>query len=280
MFSCRPKQIFFGISASIIFILVVLLALPSDAARRRGIYYVTARSAILANAKTGKRFYGKNIDSRVSPASTTKVMTALLVLERLSLDADVVISRNATLPQPSKIYAQVGEKYKVSDLLYALMLNSANDASVALAEAVAGSEEKFVVLMNQRAAQLGARHTRFVNSHGLPSKQEQYTTASDMFLMFKAALKYPFFETVIRTKYKTITSSTGRAVPLKSHNKILFNEWEQKLYGKTGYTRRAQACFVGYVPKGNETYIVAVFGCKKRWKDIRYIVSRFGGIRL
>lgn len=269
------------IKTAIVFVLTLSIAFPCYAAKKR--YrgaYVTARSAIFSNASQGKRYYGKNVNTRVPPASTTKVMTALLVLERLSLDREVTISRAATLPQPSKIHAQPGEKYKVGDLLYALLLNSANDASVALAEAVAGSEQQFVRLMNQRARQLGARNTKFVNSHGLPNRANQYTTAYDMYLIFRAALRHPIFDTIIRTKYKTIYSTAGRAIQLKSHNKILFSDWNKKLYGKTGYTRQAKSCFVGYLKKGEDICIVAVFGCSKRWRDIKFIVNRYGGIFL
>ena len=261
--------------------LSVMASNPADAADRRlNRSYVSARSAIFSNTTKGKRYYGKNIHVPVQPASTTKVMTALLVMERLTLDQEVTISREATLPQPSKIYAQTGERYKVGDLLYALLMNSANDASVALAEAVAGSEKEFVRQMNQRARQLGAKNTRFANSHGLPSGERQYTTAYDMFLIFRAALKHPVFDTVIRTKYKIIYSAQGRAIPLKSHNKILFNEWDKKVYGKTGYTKQARSCFVGYVPKGKDICIISVFGCSKRWTDIKNIVTRYGGISL
>ncbi len=241
---------------------------------------VSARAAIFSNSTKGKRYYGKNVQMKVSPASTTKVMTALLVLEKLSLDQVVTVSSRATLPQPTKLYLKAGEKFRVRDLLYALLLKSANDASVVLAEAVAGSEAEFVQLMNKRAKQLGAKNTRFQNSHGLPSKAEQYTTAYDMYLIFRQALKHPFFRSAVKQKYRTIQSLAGRTFQLKSHNKILFLDWKQKIYGKTGYTRSAQACFVGYFMKGKEVCIIAVFGCTRRWEDIKYIVSHYGGVSL
>ena len=264
----------------IVLLIPFLVVSPADARRKQRFLGVSARSAIFSNATQGKRYYGKNVHARVPPASTAKVMTALLVLERLPLDKEVVISARATLPQPSKIYAKAGERYKVSELLYALLLNSANDASVALAEAVAGSEQEFTNLMNQRARQLGAQNTHFVNSNGLTSREAQYTSAYDMYLIFREALKYPFFDTVIKTKVKTIYSMEGRAISLRSHNSILFNGWDKKLYGKTGYTQRARACFVGYVSKGNDVCIVAVFGCSRRWSDIKFIVTKYGGISL
>lgn len=241
---------------------------------------VSARAAIFSNSTKVVRYYGKNVHTRVQPASTTKVMTVLLVLEKMSLDAVVTVSARATKAQPSKIHARAGEKYRVSDLLYALLLGSANDASIVLAEAVAGSEWKFVQMMNARAKKLGAKHTKFANSNGLPSKETQYTTPYDMYLIFRAALKHNFFRKAVKLKYKTIYSTAGRKISLKSHNKMLFMNWKRRIYGKTGYTRAAKACFVGYITKGNDICIIAVFGCTRRWDDIKYIVSKYGGIAL
>ncbi|MEW5896006.1 MAG: serine hydrolase [Candidatus Omnitrophota bacterium] len=243
-------------------------------------YSVSARAAIFSNSTRAKRYYGKNVHTRVPPASTTKVMTALLVLEKLSLNQTVTASQRASLAQPSKIYVNPGEKFKVKELLYAILLKSANDAAVVLAEAVAGSEWEFVKMMNKRARELGCKNTLFMNANGLPTKQSQYTTPYDMYLIFRAALKHPFFKTAIKKKFKTITSLSGRTFQLKSHNKILFFDWKNKIYGKTGYTRAAQACFVGYIPKGNDICIIAVFGCTTRWEDIKHIVSHYGGISL
>lgn len=244
-------------------------------------YNVSCKSVIFSDSTKVKRLYGKNVHNRVLPASTTKVMTALLVLEKLPLDKYITVSHKASLAQPSKINAKQGEQYKVRDLLYAILLKSANDASIVLAEAVAGSEWKFVEMMNQRAKKMGAKHTKFANSNGLPTrKTKQYTTAYDMYLIFRQALKHQFFRDTIKMKYKTIYSKAGRKIALKSHNKILFKDWKRKIYGKTGYTRAAQACFVGTIPKGNSTLIIAVFGCTKRWDDIKHVVSKYGGISL
>ncbi len=157
-----------------------------------------------------------------------------------------------------------------------MLLKSANDASIVLAEAVAGSEAKFVVLMNQRAWTIGARHTHFTNSHGLPSSTRQYSTAHDMALIFKEVLKNNFFSKAITFKYRIIYSKVGRRHFLKSHNKSLFLNWKRNVYGKTGYTRQARSCFVGYFNKGGHTCIIAVFGCRKRWEDIKFIIEHYG----
>ncbi len=242
---------------------------------------VSARSAIFSNATAVKRYYGKNVHLRVPPASTTKVMTALLVLERLPLDKVLTVSPRAVLVQPTTINLRVGEQFTVKDLLLAVLMNSANDASVVLAEAVAGSEEAFVGLMNQRARQLGAQNTKFANSNGLPSRRvSQYTSAYDMYMIFRKAVENDFFKKAIKLRYHKIVSVGGRSVLLKSHNKILLTNWKHKLYGKTGYTRAAQKCFVGYLMKGEDVCIIAVYGCLRRWEDIKYIIERYGRIDL
>lgn len=275
---------FFILSLACFLILASLIAPCSlwAAKKSKKTASVSARSAIFSNSTKVKRLYGKDVDKKVSPASTVKVMTALVVLEKLRLDHIATVSKHATYPQPSKIHVRPGEQYDIQSLLYAILLNSANDAAVVLAEAVAGSEDNFVALMNKKAKQLGCKNTKFVNPHGLPDPALQHTTAYDMYLIFREALKYPFFREAIQVPRKTIYSQSGRQINLVSHNDILFSKWKQKIYGKTGYTRSAKACFVGYMKKGDEDLIIAIFGCQsgRRWKEIKHIVSKYGGIAL
>jgi serine-type D-Ala-D-Ala carboxypeptidase (penicillin-binding protein 5/6) len=264
--------------------LIAALICPTEAFAKRKRYrkraQVSATSALLMDASSKKQLYAKSVDRRVFPASTTKVMTVLLVLENLSLDQYVTVSANATRVQPTKLDLRAGEQYKVRDLLYAAVLKSANDASVVLAEAVAGSQSKFVDMMNEKARQIGARHTQFANAHGLPSDGTQFTTAHDMSTILAAALEKEFFKEALTYKYRVIYSKEGRRHFLKSHNKALFLNWKQNIYGKTGYTRQAQSCFVGTYLSGGRRYIVAVFGCSKRWEDIKFIVERYGKVDL
>ena len=252
--------------------LVITLACPSEAAARG----ISATSALLLDATNGRTYYAKSPNRWIFPASTAKIMTVLLVLEKLPLESYVTVSERATRVQPTKLGLKAGERYRVRDLLYGVVLKSANDASIVLAEAVAGSEAKFVVLMNRRARALGARHTRFTNSHGLPSNARQYSTARDMARIFKEVLKNNFFKRALAFKYRVIYSKDGRRHFLKSHNKSLFLNWKRDVYGKTGYTRQARSCFVGYFNKGGHTCIIAVFGCRKRWEDIKFMIERYG----
>ncbi len=268
-----------------IFLLVVLaLSSPSLSLaakkKKKKSYRVTAKAAVLIDAASGRKLYDKNSRQRVLPASTTKVMTALLAMEKLPLNQWVTVSANATHVQPSRINLVPGEQYRVGDLIYASLLNSANDASVVLAEAVAGSQSAFVRLMNRRAKELKAYSTKFANAHGLPSEATQYTTAQDMYLIFKQAMQYPFFRKTIGYSSVVIHSKGGRKIVLNTHNTSFKKGWKKKVHGKTGYTRKAKACFVGYVPKGDRVLIVGVFGCTRRWDDVKYIIRKYGGVHL
>ena len=138
---------------------------------------LVATTAIAVDATTGRQLYGKQEDRKIYPASTTKVLTALLVLENLDLDQEVEVSRNAIVGE-SSIYLEEGEVITIRDLLHGLLLKSGNDAAVALAEAVAGNVKEFAVMMNERAAELGCVNSNFKNPHGLPN-EEHYTTAED-----------------------------------------------------------------------------------------------------
>lgn len=261
----------------ILFVTLIVSPLSVHAASKG----VTCKSMIFSDSTKVKRLYGKNVHTKVLPASTTKVMTALLVMDHLPLDRYVTVGVRATHAQPSKINVKSGEKYKVGDLLLAILLSSANDASIVLAEAVAGSESKFVQMMNNKAKAIGAKHTRFANSNGLPSKVgTQYSTAYDMYLVFRQAMQYPFFRETIKKKYATITSAGGRKVSLKTHNKMLFMGWKKNIYGKTGWTRAAGACFVGTLQKGDSMLIIGAFGCTDRWNDIKRVVTGYGGVAL
>ena len=273
--------------ALLIAILTAILVFPDEGMayrhiifRHKGPYHLTANTALLWDPANNQRYFDLGADREVFPASTTKVLTALLVLENLSLDKYVTVSEHATQVPQTKLGLRAGESYRVRDLLYGLILKSANDAAVALAEAVAGSEGKFVEMMNARVKQIGAMHSRFANPHGLPSQGPQFTTAADMALIFAQALKNDFFRQAITFKYLVIYSKEGHRFFLKSHNKILFLNWKHPVFGKTGWTIEAQSCFVGYIPRGNEILVIAVYGCRKRWTDMKYILEHYGHIDL
>lgn len=236
---------------------------------------VRSRAAVVMNASTGKILYAKNPDLRCQPASTTKLMTALIVVENVHLNDIVKISRNAAYVSPHKAGFKEGDEVTVEKLLYAALLGSANDAAVALAEAVAGSELKFVELMNRKALAIGADNTRFINASGLPGP-EQYTTASDLSKIMSYALKYSKLKEIIGTRVAEISTENGKAIFLKNTNRLLWSE-EDLVGGKTGYTRKARHCFVCAAERDNDTVVVALLGSPSRrdlWKETETLIGR------
>lgn len=234
---------------------------------------LTAKAAIAIDAHTGMMLYAKNPYLKSPPASTAKVMTALITLERSKLEKMVAISSRATSAPPSKVGLNEGDSVQTEDLLYALLLESANDAAVALAESVAGSERAFVNLMNKRAKGLGAKHTHFINASGLPGKG-QYTTVYDLSLILKEAIKNPFISEVLKTRVAVIDLEGGqRKVALRNHNKLLWM-YDGAEAGKTGYTISARHCFVGEASKDMEMVIIAVLGSRRLWDDCSFLLDK------
>lgn len=205
--------------------------------------HIRAYSAILMDAVSGQILYEKNADAPRPMASTTKIMTALLFCERVPESAVIVASARAAHTPESSLHLKTGEKLTAHDLLRAILMRSANDGCVAAAEHIAGNEETFVSMMNARAAQLGATHTHFVNSHGLHSPQH-YTTARDLALIARAAIQIPQISDVVRTKTIRISRSISRDVWLKNHSRFL-GHFPGADGIKTGWTIPAGRCYVG-----------------------------------
>lgn len=236
---------------------------------------LSAKSAIIMDPWTKKVFYSKNPHLELSPASTAKIMTALIVLEKSYPNKEVVVSKFASLVEPSKIYIKEGERYLTIDLLKALLLNSANDTSVALAESIAGSEKKFVDMMNERASSLGAKNTNFRNSNGLPAKN-QYSTAYDLSIIVREAMKNKNIVDIMKMKTAEIEELTsGRRIKLRNHNKSLWKEKPYLLLGKTGYTKKAKHCFAGYIQYNRlHKAIVVLLKGDKLWSNLEVLSER------
>ena len=242
---------------------------------------VAALSAVLMNPTTGAVLFAKEPHLRLPPASTTKVLTALVTLERLDPNARVLVSPQAASAPPSRIGLRAGEAALTQDLLYGLMLKSGNDAAETLAEAGGGSMAGFADLMNARAWQIGARNSHFVNPHGLPN-DDHYSTAYDLALIFRQAMNHPMFADIVRTRNAAlrIESSQGlygdwRMVPVVNHNRLL-GSYEGTLGGKTGFTLKARRCFVGEVDRGGVRLIVAILNSPNSgalWNDARKLLD-------
>ena len=230
---------------------------------------VSATSTILISPWAKRIIYSKNIHTKLPPASTAKILTALVVVKNSHLKKKVGVSKFASSMEPSKIHIKEGEFYYTEDLLKALLLNSGNDASVALAESVAGSEEAFAVMMNGLVRKLGAKNTNFKNSNGLPAK-DQYSTAYDLALIVREAMKNKELVEIMNTKTSEIREiNTGRKIKLKNHNKSLWKERPYLILGKTGYTKEARHCFAGYIQYNRwKKVIVVILGGTKLWNNL------------
>lgn len=207
---------------------------------------VYAESAIIMEASTGTILYSKNADQQMEPASITKIMTVLLALENLDLDEEVTFSHNAVYSieyDSSHIARDEGEILTVEECLYAIMLESANECSNAVAEQVSGSVEAFADLMNERAAELGCANTHFTNPHGLPNK-EHYTSAHDMALITQEAIKYEKFRQIAGTPRYTLraTNKKDEELLMNNHHFMISQNRTSRFLddtvfcGKTGYT--------------------------------------------
>jgi serine-type D-Ala-D-Ala carboxypeptidase (penicillin-binding protein 5/6) len=235
---------------------------------------INSRAAITIDASTGEILFSKNPNLRLPPASTTKLMTAIVAIESENLAKVVTISKNACHAAPSKAGFRKGDRITIEGLLYAALLESANDAAVALAEAMAGSEKRFVSLMNQKAIAIGARDTKFINANGLPGSG-QYTTALDLSKILNYALKIPKLREIIGTPEAQITTERGRLFYLRSTDKLLWSD-EKVIGGKTGYTRKAGHVFVCAAQSETKTILVAVLGSPSRknlWADTEKLIS-------
>jgi D-alanyl-D-alanine carboxypeptidase (penicillin-binding protein 5/6) len=236
---------------------------------------IHSRAAITIDASTGEILFSKNPNHRLPPASTTKLMTAIVVMENANPSDIVTISKNASQTAPSKAGFKEGDRVSIEGLLYAALLESANDAAVALAEAIAGSEKRFSFVMNRKALSIGARNTKFINSNGLPGPG-QYTSALDLSKILNCALKIPKLREIIGTPEAQITTEAGRIFFLRSTDKLLWSD-EKVIGGKTGYTRKAGHCFVGAAQSEAKTILVAVLGSPSRknlWADTEKLIAR------
>ena len=231
-------------------------------------------ACLLMEASTGKVIYEKNAHTRMYPASTTKIMTAILVLENGNLADTVTVSENAVLSIPngySTAQLQIGEQLTVEQLLYALMLPSANDAAVALAEYIAGSVDSFAAMMNTKAVEIGCTDTHFVNPNGVHD-ENHYSTAYDLALMGQYAMQNTTFRSIVSTTQFSlpITNKYPTADRIYHNNNLLLsssllsnghNYYYPYCTGiKTGYTDSAKSCIVASAKKDNMELIAVVLG--------------------
>jgi len=236
------------------------------------VFNVSAKAAVVMDAATGQVILSKNRDLALPPASTTKVMTAIVALEKARLDDSYKVSKAASTTAPSKVYLKPGDEITVEALLYALLLKSANDSAVAIAEGVAGSEAGFARLMTEKAREIGAKNTNFMNASGLPA-DDHYSTAYDLALIMRYALNDPRFVEISSTKFATLNMGEKDKMLLKNHNRLLWY-YDGAGAGKTGYTVAARHCYVGEANCSNVRLIVAMLGSNSMWTDTKKLLDK------
>lgn len=240
-------------------------------------FNLSAKSAILIDASTGKIIYEKNSHEKLKPASITKIMVLLLAMEalennKIKLNDQVVVSENASGMGGSQVYLEAGEQISVESLIRAIAVRSANDASVALAEHIAGSLELFIKMMNDKAKLLGMKDTNFVNCTGLDD-EDHYTTAYDVSIMSRELLKHSKIHNWLSIYLTSIMVGKDKDVVqnLVNTNKLIrFYKGANGI--KTGYTSKSGYCLAASATRGNLTLISVVLGC--RTSNIRFNESR------
>jgi serine-type D-Ala-D-Ala carboxypeptidase (penicillin-binding protein 5/6) len=257
------------ISPSLVVFILCFLSHPALALERD----IVAKAAVLMEMRTGKILWAKNRDLPRPPASTAKILTASVTLDRVSLKEVVTIPlTKATTNKSSGISFQGGERLSIQDLLYALLLESSNEAALALASHVGGSMPKFVQLMNQKARLLGALHSHFLNSTGLPQRG-QVTTARDLALITKAALANPEFRRIVATKSYPWKSFKWEGV-IENSNELL-RTYDGAIGVKTGNTREAGYCLVAAAGRGDKILIAVILGSQEKrvWQDAKTLLD-------
>ena len=233
---------------------------------------ISAKSAVLIEAETGEVLYQKDAFAVRPMASTTKIMTALVAIESGDPDRLVKVDDRARGIEGSSIYLAENEVLSMRDLLYALMLASANDSATAIAYEVAGSIESFAELMNAKAAELGLRSTHFTNPHGL-HHEEHYTTAYDLATLTAAALKNELFLEICSTKSKTIPLNVNDGTRyLTNHNKLL-RTYEGCIGVKTGFTKNSGRCLVSAAERDGLRLIAVTLSAPNDWRDHKELLD-------
>lgn len=268
------KRIWIAFLCLIIFGTTFGLPQPSCADETTGGILLTCPSAILMEASTKSVIYEKAPDERRSPASITKIMTAILIFDaieagKISLEDEVVTSAYAKSMGGSQVYLEEGEKQTVDTLIKCIMVSSGNDASVAMAEYIAGSESSFVQMMNERAASLGMKNTHFEDCCGLTDSDNHYTTARDIALMAQELItRYPqikSYTTIWMENITHVTMQGSKEFGLANTNKLL-KQYPYTTGLKTGSTNKAKYCVCATANKDGVELIAVIMGCPN-YKD-------------
>lgn len=226
----------------------------------------TNTAKIVIDASTKRVLYGENINEKMYMASTTKILTAITVIENCNIFDIINVTSETVGVEGSSIYLKDGDKYTVMDLLYGLMLRSGNDCAETLAKYCSGNIDNFVLLMNKTAKKIGANNSNFTNPHGLHN-DNHYTTAYDLAIISSYAMENNVFRDIVSSKYHKITNlSNNKTTIIKNKNKMLFN-FKDANGIKTGFTKNAGRCLVSSAKKNNMELISVVLNCGPMFEE-------------
>lgn len=270
--------------AGVMIVCIMLLCFPMKASAEPGNLY--AQSAVLIDADSGRVLFGKDCEKQLPMASTTKIMTCILILENTGPGEEAQVSAEAASQPKVHLGVRQGETYYVEDLLYSLMLESHNDAAVVLAEHVGGSVSGFARMMNEKARELGCEHTHFVTPNGLDSQDEggvHSTTAKDLALIMRYCItqspkREEFLKITQTISYAFSNVEKNRSFSCVNHNAFL-GMMDGALTGKTGFTANAGYCYVGALQRDGKTFIVALLACgwpnnkSYKWSDTKKLME-------
>ena len=249
----------------LIIFFVLLLSIPQSTLAAVS---VSAKSAILIEQSSGRVIYEKTAHQPRRIASITKIMTAILAIESGKMAEKVTVSNRAVKAEGSSIYLQSGEKIKLEDLVYGLMLRSGNDSAVAIAEHVGGSLEGFVFLMNQKAKELGMINSHFANPHGLDDHENHLSSAYDMAVLTRYAMMNPTYKKIAGTKvHRAPNPNESWDRVWRNKNRLLTEKYKYTTGGKTGYTKRAKRTLVTTATKGEMNLIAVTLDAPSDWND-------------
>ncbi|MCQ6277964.1 D-alanyl-D-alanine carboxypeptidase family protein [Bacillus sp. EB600] len=255
------------VSVLFIFALVFSIVFTNIPQKVNASVSVSAKSAILMEQKSGRILFEKDAFTKRRIASITKIMTAIIAIESGKMDKYVTVSERAVHTEGSSVYLKAGEKIKLKDLVYGLMLRSGNDAAVAIAEYVGGSVDGFVFLMNQKAKEIGMLNTHFANPHGLDDHNDHYSTAYDMALLTRYAMNNDLYRKIAGTKVYRAPNPTESWDRIWKNKNRLLTKYKYSTGGKTGYTKLAKRTLVTTAEKGDMELIAVTINDSNDWDD-------------
>lgn len=287
----KIRRTLIGLACSAVLILTALFPAAREARAQETRDEITAsqlyaQSAVLMDADSGRILFAKNGQEERAMASTTKIMTCILALENGDLSEEITVSAEAASQPAVRLGMREGQRFRLNDLLYSLMLESHNDSAVAVAECVGGTVEGFASMMNRKAMELGCSDTYFITPNGLDAEDEtgkHHTTAADLARIMKYCImdsekKDAFLEITRTESYQFSDCDGSGSYSCSNHNSFL-HMMEGALSGKTGFTADAGYCYVGALRRDDRTFIVALLACGwpnnkgYKWSDTRKLMD-------